>query len=73
MAVMEIDQHARLLTGLVLKRLADDHSCGDVELFASVFAAWLGWVRELECPGCERRLIDLAQDDLAAAQRRHLH
>jgi hypothetical protein len=73
MAVMEIDAHAHVLVGLTLRQLAQDHSCGDVALFSAVFKAWLGWAGEMHCPTCERRLIDLAQDDLAVAQRQCLH
>ena len=73
MAVGEIGVHAHLLVGMALKRLADDHDCGDVALFSAVFSAWLGWATQLHCPGCEQQLIEAAQAELAAAQQRRLH
>jgi hypothetical protein len=33
----------------------------------------LNWACEMHCPECERRLIDLVQDELAEQRQRCLH
>ena len=73
-SVTALDAHAHELVGLALRRLAQDHPDGDVAMFSAMLRAWLGWAGEMHCTGCERQLLDAAQDELAAAQRqRALH
>ena len=68
-----LDAHAHELVGLALRRLAQDHPDGEIALFSAMLRAWLGWAGAMHCPTCTRQLIDVAQDELAAAQRHHLH